>query len=136
MDAEQAVKAVTEWLEVVRNSMLLRVKLGDAGAQADADRAQCAIDLIEQMQSGLDLTEKANRRVLEENRLLRARIKELERERDNAEAPACPSLQQELAEAYNLIKELEGRAKGWRERDWPEGFDRRTAELMAEWLTE
>jgi hypothetical protein len=25
-----------------------------------------------------------------------------------------------------------GRVLGWRENDWPEGFDRRTAEMVAE----
>lgn len=25
--------------------------------------------------------------------------------------------------------------RGWREKDWPEGFDRRTAEILAQWLT-
>lgn len=43
----------------------------------------------------------------------------------------------EQLEAENARLELAYlRAVGWRERDWPEGFDRRTADLLAEWVRE
>lgn len=39
-----------------------------------------------------------------------------------------PALAKQLAAAPQIIE----RVVGWRERDWPEGFCRRTAELIAD----
>lgn len=44
-------------------------------------------------------------------------------------------LQSRLGAALNRAEIAEARLRnviGWRENDWPEGFDRRTAELVAE----
>jgi len=41
-------------------------------------------------------------------------------------------LSRALEETQKELNELRDTVIGWRERDWPEGFDRRTAELIAE----
>jgi len=45
-------------------------------------------------------------------------------------------IEQQLAAARAFIVRLRDTVIGWRERDHPDGFDRRTAEIIADWIRE
>lgn len=49
---------------------------------------------------------------------------------------ASQQLMRKAADAIERLDLAYLRVIGWRERDWPEGFDRRTADLIAEYARE
>lgn len=100
-------------------------KYGVSTDRTDLSAEQWLQHLQEELMDACVYTE----RMFKELSALRARVAELERERDEL----IHDVQRYMAianEAQAELARVRERLRGWRENDWPEGFDRRTAELL------
>lgn len=107
-------------------------KYGVSTDRTDLSAEQWLQHLQEELMDACVYTE----RMLKELSALRERVAELEEEKAvcingiKAGQKRAEKAARERDEARAALARVRERLRGWRENDWPEGFDRRTAELL------